>query len=408
MHETVLLLLGLTIGLAVGTALGTAAARRRAARGGGRRVAAVQTALDESAAQRAAAERVAVEALVRPLSDTMSRVSDQLARAEVERAAAQAELREQVRRTAEGAESLRVEAGRLVTALRRSEVRGRWGEVQLRRLVESAGLVEHVHFTEQAHTTGEDGDVSLRPDLLVHLADGRHVVVDAKVPLSAYLEAAAATDDAVRDAALVRHAAEVMTHVDRLAAKEYWRRHDSPEFVVLFLPAESFLSSALEARPDLLERAFTRDVVLATPTTLLALLRTVSYAWRQDAAARGAAEVHALGRELHARLSTLGGHLARLGSSLDSAVEQFNRTIGSLESRVLVSARRLAALGVVDAPDDDAGLAAVRPLTTRTRRASSEELAADLTRDVDLARSAERSTTPDDWEGDQGDAVPYR
>lgn len=408
MHETVLLLLGLTIGLAVGTALGSAAARRRAARLSDRRPEPVASALDTSAAQRAAAERAAVEALVRPLSDTMSRVSDQLARAEVERAAAQAELREQVRRTAEGAESLRVEAGRLVTALRRSEVRGRWGEVQLRRLVESAGLVEHVHFTEQAHSTGEDGDPSLRPDLLVHLADGRHVVVDAKVPLSAYLEAAAATDDAARDAALRRHAAEVMTHVDRLSAKEYWRRHDSPEFVVLFLPAESFLSSALEARPDLLERAFSRDVVLATPTTLLALLRTVAYAWRQDSAARGAAEVHALGRELHGRLATLGGHLARLGSSLDSAVEQFNRTIGSLESRVLVSARRLATLGVVDAPDEDAGLPPVRTLTTRTRRTSAEELEVELTRDVDLARSAELRRGTDDWEGDERDAVPYR
>ena len=374
MRDTVMLLLGLTIGLAIGMALGAAgwAARRRSQ-------AADALAHDAHAqvlGHQAASERAAVEALVRPLNDTLGRVSDQLARAEVERAAAQAELREQVRRAAEGAESVRSETGRLVTALRRSEVRGRWGEVQLRRLVESSGLVEHVHFTEQASSRGEDGDPTLRPDLLVHLADGRHVVVDAKVPLSAYLDASAAHDDAARAAAMARHAGEVLTHIERLSAKEYWRRHDSPEFVVLFLPAESFLSAALEARPDLLERAFAKDVVLATPTTLLALLRTVAYAWRQDTAARNAAEVHALGRELHTRLATMGGHLARLGSSLDAAVDQFNRTIGSMESRVLVSARRLATLGVVDVSDDDeAGLPTLHPVTSTTRGASAPELA---------------------------------
>ena len=394
MRDTVMLLIGLTIGLGIGMALGAAgwAARRRSQ-------AADALAHDvhaQALGHQAAAERAAVEALVRPLSDTLGRVSDQLARAEVERASAQAELREQVRRAAEGAESVRSETGRLVTALRRSEVRGRWGEVQLRRLVESSGLVEHVHFTEQASSRGEDGDPTLRPDLLVHLADGRHVVVDAKVPLSAYLEATAARDDAERAAAMARHAGEVLTHVERLSAKEYWRRHDSPEFVVLFLPAESFLSAALEARPDILERAFAKDVVLATPTTLLALLRTVAYAWRQDSAARNAAEVHALGRELHSRLATMGGHLARLGSSLDSAVEQFNKSIGSLESRVLVSARRLATLGTVDITDDEAGLPRLQPVTSATRATAAPELATDdlLPLDPSIKSSAH--------------AVPYR
>ncbi len=370
MREPAVLVLVLTVGVLLGIALAVGAVRWAARR---RLAGASHRALPDPGAQ-GAAERAAVQALVRPLQDTLARVSDQLARAEVERAAAQAELREQVRRTAEGTESLRAETGRLVTALRRSEVRGRWGEVQLRRLVEAAGLLEHVHFTEQAHSAGADGDPTLRPDLLVHLADGRHVVVDAKVPLSAFLDASAAVDDAHRDAALARHATEVLHHVERLSAKEYWRRHDSPEFVVLFLPAESFLAAALDVRPDLLELAFARDVVLATPTTLLALLRTVSYAWRQDAAARGAAEVHALGRELHTRLATMGGHLARLGSSLDSAVDQFNRTIGSLESRVLVSARRLADLGVVDATAADAGLAPVHPITAVSRRPTAAEL----------------------------------
>ncbi|MEO6822031.1 MAG: DNA recombination protein RmuC [Candidatus Nanopelagicales bacterium] len=395
MSLAVAVVIALVLGLLVGTVIGWALSLER---GLSRHSDAVSRAAQNQLASRgAAAERAAVEALVRPLGDTLGRVSDQLARAEVERAAAQAELREQVRRTAEGAESLRSETGRLVTALRRSEVRGRWGEVQLRRLVESSGLIEHVDFTEQHTSHGEDGDGTVRPDLVVHLADGRHVVVDAKVALSAYLDAAAATDDATRDAALSRHAHEVMAHVERLSAKSYWRRYDSPEFVVLFLPADALLASALDVRPDLLERAFSQDVVLATPTTLMALLRTVSYAWRQDAAARNAAEVHALGRELHTRLATMGGHLSRLGSSLDAAVEQFNKTIGSMESRVLVSARRLADLGVVTAADDDAGLSRTRSVTTTTRYVCAPDLTGgDVLPSIDLAVA------------DTPDSVPYR
>jgi DNA recombination protein RmuC len=397
-------LLGLAVGLAIGFALGGAmgAQRRRTQQADNARRAATddQRLADQVASNRASAERAAVEAMVRPLGDALVRVSDQLARAESDRAAAHAELREQVRLTAQGAESLRFETGKLANALRRSDVRGRWGEVQLRRLVESAGLIEHVHFTEQSTTHGQDGDGAQRPDMLVHLADGRHVVVDAKVALSAYLDATNATDDPTREAALLRHANEVMAHVDRLSAKEYWRRHDSPEFVVLFLPAEAFLSTALDARPDLLERAFAKDVVIATPTTLLALLRTVSYAWKQDAAARNAAEVHALGRELHSRLATMGGHLAKLGSSLEGAVEQFNKTIGSLETRVLVSARRLATLGVVNAGDDETGgLPPPRAVTLATRPPTAAELAAsanEVLLDLDTRLEA------------PGGSVPYR
>jgi DNA recombination protein RmuC len=323
-----------------------------------------------------AAERAAVDALVRPLQDTLARMSDDLARAERERAAAQAALTEQVRHTALGTEALRDQTGKLVTALRRSEVRGRWGEVTLRRLVESAGLLPHVHFDEQDSTRGDDGDL-LRPDLVVHLADDRHVVVDAKVALSAYLDAAEAPDDATTRLLLARHAGEVAAHVDRLASKEYWRRYDSPEFVVLFLPAESFLSSALDARPDLLEYAFSRDVVIATPTTLLALLRTVAHTWRQEAATRNVREVQRLARDLHARLATLGTHLAKLGTSLDGAVGHYNSTVGSLEARVLVTARTMATLGVVDdSAGEDAGLAAPRLVTTTTRPLTATELVA--------------------------------
>lgn len=335
-----------------------------------------------------AAERAAVDALVRPVNLTLARVSDDLARAERERSAAHAQLQEQIRLTALGTDSLRDQTGRLVTALRRSEVRGRWGEVQLRRLVESSGLLLHVHFDEQSSSRDvDDASDLLRPDLVVHLSDDRDIVVDAKVPLSSYLDAAEATDDATARVLLARHAGEVMAHVDRLSSKAYWTRYESPAFVVLFLPAESFLSSALEVRPDLLEYAFARDVVIATPTTLLALLRTVAHTWRQESAAGNAREVQRLARELHGRLATLGTHLGRLGSALDSAVGAYNGTVGSLESRVLVSARRLATLGVVEALDDpDSGLPTPRLVTTTTRPVAAAELVAAA--DGDLAKLA--------------------
>ena len=363
MSDLLPLVVGLVLGLLLGAATVLLVVRGHAA-----------TAQPSSLA----AERAAVDALVRPVNDTLTRVSLDLARAERERAAAHAQLQEQIRLTAAGTDSLRDQTGRLVTALRRSEVRGRWGEVQLRRLVESSGLLPHVHFEEQASSRDDDGDL-LRPDLVVHLADDRDIVVDAKVPLSAYLDAAEAPDDATARILLARHAGEVAMHVDRLSSKEYWRRYDSPEFVVLFLPAESFLSSALDYRPDLLEYAFARDVVIATPTTLLALLRTVAHTWRQESAARNVREVHQLARDLHSRLATLGTHLAKLGSALDGAVGQYNSTVGSLETRVLVSARRLAALGVIDAVDDgEGGLPMPRLVTTSSRPLTAEELVASV------------------------------
>jgi DNA recombination protein RmuC len=368
MSDLLPLVVGLLLGLVVGS--GTVLVVIRATR-------------TDSVPSSLAAERAAVDALVRPVNLTLARVSDDLARSERERAAAHAQLQEQIRLTALGTESLRDQTGRLVTALRRSEVRGRWGEVQLRRLVESSGLLPHVHFEEQSSSRDDSGDL-LRPDLVVHLSDDRDVVVDAKVPLSSYLDAAEATDDATARVLLARHAGEVMAHVDRLSSKEYWTRYESPAFVVLFLPAESFLSSALEVRPDLLEYAFARDVVIATPTTLLALLRTIAHTWRQESAATNAREVQRLARELHARLATLGSHLGRLGTALDSAVGAYNGTVGSLESRVLVSARRLATLGVVEAVDDaDSGLPTPRLVTSATRPVTAAELVAAA--DGDLA-----------------------
>ncbi|MCK5928840.1 MAG: DNA recombination protein RmuC, partial [Nocardioides sp.] len=230
-------------------------------------------------------------------------------------------------------------------ALRRPQVRGRWGELHLRRTVELAGLVDRCDFSEQVRL--DDG--AQRPDLVVHLAGGRDVVVDAKVPLDAFLDAAAAADDAERDHHLIRHARQVRTHVDQLGSKAYWKALEgAPEFVVLFVPAESFLSAALEADATLLEHAATRQVVLASPTTLIALLRTVAQGWQHEALAEQARAIHRLGVDLHQRLQVLDRHLDNVGRSLNAAVGHYNQAMGSLESRVLVSARRFSELSVTD------------------------------------------------------------
>jgi DNA recombination protein RmuC len=249
------------------------------------------------------------------------------------------------------AEGLRIETGQLVTALRAPQVRGRWGELQLERTVEAAGMVEHIDYVTQASVTGPEG--TMRPDLVVKLAGGKHIVVDAKVAFAGYLEAMEATDDRVRSGRLRAHARQLRIHVDALAAKAYWDHFDpTPEFVVCFVPADAFLDAALREDPALLEHAFARNVVLATPSTLVALLRTIGYSWRQDALARNTAEVSKLGRELYQRLSTMTGHLDKMGRSLSAAVTSFNASVGTLETRVLVSARRLADLSVVDSQVD--------------------------------------------------------
>jgi len=229
--------------------------------------------------------------------------------------------------------------------LRAPQVRGRWGEHQLRRIVEAAGLLEHCDFAEQVTATTDHQGV--RPDLVVRLHGGRSVVVDAKAPFDAYLTAMEARDERTRDQHLDAHARHLRSHVDGLAAKSYWTAFaQSPEFVVLFVPADPFLDVALQRDPTLLEHAFSRNVVLATPATLVALLRTIAYSWRQEALARNAVAVHELARELYGRLATLGDHVGKLGSALGTAVTSYNRAVGSLEARVLVSARKLADLGV--------------------------------------------------------------
>jgi len=282
---------------------------------------------DQAIAQGALKEReLAIAQLVEPL------------RGALERTEAQVQALERERR----------ETRNLVTALRRPEVRGRWGELTLRRLVELAGLTEHCDFTEQLQLVGEDG--ALRPDLVVHMPDARDLVIDAKTPLEAYLTALEAATEEERVTALRRHAQQVETRVRELAAKTYWSQFArSPEFAVLFLPGDQFLSAALAERPELLESALAQSVIIATPSTLIALLKAVAYGWRQSAVAQNAAQIRDLGQELYRRLGTFNGHLGRMGQRLATAVEAYNAAVGSLERGVLPQARRFGELGVTAA-----------------------------------------------------------
>lgn len=295
--------------------------------------------------------REAIAAMVDPMAQALRLLDGQLRTTEKEREGAYAELRTQVGAMQRTSEQLQTETRQLVTALRAPQARGRWGELQLERIVELAGMVEHCDFDRQVTATGRTGDADavIRPDMVVNLAGGKQVVVDAKVSLAAYLEAMDAQDEGTQQRRLSAHARHLRAHVDSLAGKSYWAAFDTtPEFVVLFVPGDSFLQAALGADPALLEHAFERNVVIATPTTLIALLRTVAYTWRQEALARNAAQVLALGRDLHERLSTMGEHVAKLGRQLTSSVEAYNRTVGALESRVLVTARRFRDLQVTD------------------------------------------------------------
>ncbi|HYB31841.1 MAG TPA: DNA recombination protein RmuC [Steroidobacteraceae bacterium] len=306
---------------------------------------------DQAVAQGALREReLAIAQLVEPLRTALERTEAQVQALERERREAFATLRTQIESLAGGQAQLQRETRNLVSALRRPEVRGRWGELTLRRLVELAGLSEHCDFTEQLQVVGEEG--ALRPDLVVHMPDARDLVVDAKTPLEGYLAALDAATDEERSQALKRHAQQVETRVRELAAKSYWTQFErSPEFAVLFLPGDQFLSAALAERPELLESALSQSVIIATPSTLVALLKAVAYGWRQAAVAHNAAQIRDLGQELYRRLSTFNGHLGRMGQRLATAVEAYNAAVGSLERQVLPQARRFNDLGVTaDAP----------------------------------------------------------
>ncbi len=343
-------LLALLLGLAAGLLLGRLLARRDEQVLLSSFEGLASRALRDESDREALAQRQAVEHLVGPLREQLHLVESQLRGLEVERARAQAELREQVAGVRRTSELLGKETASLVDALRRPQARGRWGEVQLRRCVEYAGMVDRCDFTEQASFAGADGAV-LRPDLVVRLAGGRSIVVDAKVTLAAYLEAVECDDEQEAAARMAAHARHLRAHVDRLADKAYWRAlPDSPEFVVLFVPGEAFLAPALEHDPALLEHAFSRHVHVATPTTLVSLLRTAAHSWQQEQLTENARAVVTAGKELYARLGTVGGHVDKLGRTLNSAVTDYNRTVASLERSLLPSARRMADLAGV--PDE--------------------------------------------------------
>ncbi|MEA5154363.1 DNA recombination protein RmuC [Raineyella sp.] len=351
------LVLGIVIGMLAGVLLTLAAGRlfsRRAPHHGDDDVlfqrfrAMSADALERQAlsADRAADQRMsATVEVLQPLEQSLHRLEQRLTDVEKERVAMTTDLRHQVSEVRLTGEQLRRETAALATALRKPQVRGAWGETQLQRIVEISGMVEHCDVDLQVSIPTKDG--TLRPDMRVNLAGGRNVFVDSKVPLAAFLDAMETDDEDGRDDLLGTFARHVRTHIDQLGAKRYWRLAGlSPEFVVLFLPSDAFLAAALQHAPDLHEYAAARDVVLATPATLIAMLRTIQHSWRQVALAASTAEVYAIARELYERLATFGDHVDRIGRGLGNAVRSYNAAVGSLESRVLVSARRMRDLQV--------------------------------------------------------------
>jgi len=287
----------------------------------------------------------AIESLVQPIRETLARTEAQIESIERARIDSFATIKAQMESLASGQSTLSRETRNLVTALRRPDVRGRWGEITLKRLVELAGMSAHVDFTEQHRLLTDDG--AIRPDMIVHMPERRDIVVDVKTPLDAYLSAVEAQSEEERARELKRHAQLVAARVRELASKSYWAQFEhSPDFVVLFLPGDQFLSAALQENPDLIDESLRQNVMLATPTSLVALLKAVAYGWKQTALAENAEEVRRLGEDMYKRLAVFAEHLARLGKALGGGVDAFNKAVGSLEQQVMPAARRFPELGL--------------------------------------------------------------
>ncbi len=313
------------------------------------------------------ARQKAVSDLVTPVRESLNKVDAQIQEMEVARGQAYGDLKAQVQSLITTQKELQSETGNLVRALRTPNVRGRWGEIQLRRVVEIAGMLPYCDFAEQETVATESGRI--RPDLVVKLPGGKQVVVDAKTPLQAFLDAFETTDEEVRRTCLANHARQVRDHINTLSGKKYWEQFEStPEFVVMFLPGETFFSAALEQDTALIEHGVLNRVIPASPTTLIALLKAINYGWNQEKLARNAQEISALGKELHERLRRLAGHITTVGTNLDRAVDAYNQAVGSLENRVLVSARKFAELGASVAED----IPELEPIETTARALSFE------------------------------------
>ncbi len=318
--------------------------------------------LQERANNELAGREKNIENLIKPIRETLEQTDGQLRRIEQERSLAQGKLGEQLRHLMQAQLELRGETRNLVQALRRPEVRGQWGELTLKRLVELSGMSAHCDFTEQVHTQTEDG--AIRPDMVVHLPAGRELVIDVKTPLDAYLSAIESDDEEKTRQFLVQHARNVKTHIRELAARKYWAQFEqAPDFVVLFIPGEQFLSAALDIERDLLETAMKDRIILATPTSLVGLLRAVAYGWSQQSLSENAERIREIGQDLHQRLGTLSAHLSQLGKGLENSVSQFNKVVGSYESKVLPGARRFTELGI--AAESEADVPAVIGTTPR-------------------------------------------
>jgi DNA recombination protein RmuC len=310
----------------------------------------------------------AIDQLVKPLKESLDKVDGKIGEIEKSRAGAYAELREQVRSLVTSQTQLQAETGNLVKALRTPHVRGRWGEIQLRRVVELAGMLQYCDFSEQETVATEDGRI--RPDVIVRLPGNRTIVVDAKVPFEAFYESISTTDDAVRLNCLKEHARLVRTHIGALSKKSYWESvQPTPEFVLLFLPGENFYSAALEQDPKLIEDGINQRVIIATPTTLIALLKAISYGWQQEQRAANADEVGKLGKELYDRLRTFVNYFADIGRNLDRALESYNKGVGSLEARVLVTARKFKERGAIAGEETEP----MEPVDKSTRTLNLDE-----------------------------------